>query len=66
MSYVTILFSEIKEMHLTIANPDQLDRANDSSKIVGFFMPNGSFYVETVAYHSTHEVVSFLNGGSRG
>lgn len=66
MSYVTILFSDIKRMHLIIANPYRLDCANYSSKIVGFFMPNGSFYADFVVDdYDEYQIVSWLNGGSR-
>lgn len=64
MSYVTILFSDIKSMHLIIANPDRLEGADDGSSIVGFFMPNGSFYAEWVAEDDDYRIVSWLNGGS--
>ena len=66
MSYVTVLFSDIKRMHLVIANPDLLDVASDDSPIVGFFMPNGSFYAEWVVddYSDVYQLVSWLNGGS--
>lgn len=68
MSYVTILFCDIKRMHLIIANPDRLDVANNGSSVVGFFMPNGSFYAEWVVddYSDEYQIVSWLNGGYRG
>ena len=67
MSYVTILFCDIKRMHLIIANPDLLDVASDYSSVVGFFMPNGSFYADFVVEdEDDYQIVSWLNGGSRG